>query len=186
MTRLEDALVVALQQGGFLDRDFVLLLQGLQGQSFASFAPDGDGFAVLASFCPTLAESTPEPLVLKVLVDCSGSMGGDSMASARRALHEVLQELSDCDWISYSRFGSEVKHDISGLQPCNTATIKQVSMLVDSTAADLGGTEMNAALISTFELGFNKRCKALSSKSESQPHPKDVLLITDGECPKSP
>jgi Ca-activated chloride channel family protein len=181
MSRLEDAFVVALQQSAFLDRDFVLLLQGLQGQSFASVAPDGDGFAVLASFCPTLPEKTQEPVLLKVLVDCSGSMGGDSIAAARRALHEVMKELTEQDWISYSRFGSEVKHELSGLQPCNGATIKQMASLVDSTDADLGGTEMNAALISTFELGMGKSLKALFSKSEQQNQSKDVLLITDGD-----
>ena len=181
MSRLEDAMVVTLQQGAFLDRDFVLLLQGLQGQSFASVAPDGDGFAVLASFCPNLPEKAREPVLLKVLVDCSGSMGGDSIAAARRALHEVMKELTEQDWISYSRFGDKVKHELSGLQACNAATIKQIASLVDSTDADLGGTEMNAALISTFELGMGKGLKALFSKSERQNQSKDVLLITDGD-----
>lgn len=181
MSHQEDALVVTLQQGGFLDRDFVLLLQGLQGQSFASVSPDGEGIAVLASFCPTLPEQTQEPVLLKVLVDCSGSMGGDSIAAARRALHDVMKELSDQDWISYSRFGSEVSHELPGLQPCNTATIRQMAKLVDNTEADLGGTEMNAALISTFELGMSKGLKALFTKSETPSHSKDVLLITDGD-----
>jgi len=181
MSRLEDALVVTLQQGGFLDRDFVLLLQGLQGQSFASVAPDGEGFAVLASFCPTLPEKTQEPVFLKVLVDCSGSMGGDSIAAARRSLHEVMKELTEQDWISYSRFGSDVKHELPGLQPCNASTIKQMAKLIDLTNADLGGTEMNDALISTFELGMNKGLKAIFTKSEKQNHNTDVLLITDGD-----
>lgn len=181
MSRLEEAMVVTLQQGGFLDRDFVLLLQGLQGQSFATVTPDGEGFAVLASFCPALPEKTQEPVLLKVLVDCSGSMGGDSIAAARRALHEVMKELTEQDWISYSRFGSEVKHELSGLQPCNAVTIKQIAKLVDFTDADLGGTEMNAALISTFELGMARSSKTLFSRSVNQNYSKDVLLITDGD-----
>jgi len=185
MSRGEDALVVTLQQGGFLDRDFVLLLQGLQGQSFATVAPDGDGFAVLASFCPTLPEKTQELVLLKVLVDCSGSMGGDSIDAARKALHEVLKELTEQDWISYSRFGSGVQHELKGQQPCNAATIKQVAQLIQSTDADLGGTEMNTALISTFELGLNSGVKGIFSKTESQTlahkRSKDVLLITDGD-----
>jgi Ca-activated chloride channel homolog len=181
MSRQEDSMVVTLQQGAFLDRDFVLLLQGLQGQSFATVSPDGEGFSVVASFCPTVPEKTQEPVLLKVLVDCSGSMGGDSIAAARKALHEVMKELSELDWISYSRFGSEVKHELPGLQPCNATTIKQIAKLVDMTDADLGGTEMNAALISTFELETAKGLKALFSKSENQNHSKDVLLITDGD-----
>jgi Ca-activated chloride channel family protein len=181
MSRLEDAMVVTLQQGGFLDRDFVLLLQGLQGQSFTTVTPDGEEFAVLASFCPTLPERIQEPVLLKVLVDCSGSMGGDSITAARRALHEVMKELTEQDWISYSRFGSEVKHETSGLQTCNAATIQQIAKLIDFTDADLGGTEMNAALVSTFELGMAKGFKAIFSKQEKQNHSQDVLLITDGD-----
>ena len=177
----EDALVVTLEQGAFLDRDFVLLLQGLQGKSFVTVAPDGKQFAVLASFCPQVPQDKPEPLLLKILVDCSGSMGGDSIASARRALHQVMQEMTELDWVSYSRFGSQVKHELSGLQPCNSATIKQIAKLVDFTDADLGGTEMNAALISTFELGMTKIFKVMFAKSEIQSHSKDVLLITDGD-----
>lgn len=181
MSRLEDVLVVTLQQGGFLDRDFVLLLKGLQGQSFASVATDGEGFAVLASFCPTLPEKTQEPVCLKVLVDCSGSMGGDSIAAARKSLHEVVKELTEQDWISYSRFGSDVKHELPGLQPFNANTVKKMANLIDLTHADLGGTEMNDALISTFELGMNKGLKAIFTKSEKQSHNTDVLLITDGD-----
>jgi Ca-activated chloride channel family protein len=181
MSRLEESLVVSLQQGGFLDRDFVLLLQCLQGQSFASVAPDGEGFAVLASFCPTLPEAKNKPLMLKVLVDCSGSMAGDSIAAARKALYEVMKELTEEDWISYSRFGDQVKHELSGLQMCNSATIKQVTRHIAATDADLGGTEMNSALLSTFELGMAKSFIALLHKAGNQNQKKDVLFITDGD-----
>ncbi|MDD3381821.1 MAG: VWA domain-containing protein, partial [Rugosibacter sp.] len=102
-------------------------------------------------------------------------------AAARRSLHEVVKELTEQDWISYSRFGSYVKHELPGLQPCNATTIKQMANLIDRTDADLGGTEMNDALISTFELGMNKGLKALFTKSEKQSHNTDVLLITDGD-----
>ncbi len=183
MSALEDGMEISLQQGGFLDRDFVLLLKDLEGRTFANVATDSgsDGFVVLASFCPELPIQTMEPLCMKVLVDCSGSMCGDSVSAARKALHEVMKELSQQDWISYSRFGSEVLHELSGLQPCDATTIKNIAKLVDATDADLGGTEMNAALISTFELGVNPSFKEHYAKSEKQNNNMDVLLITDGE-----
>lgn len=181
MAHNEDEIQVTLSQGGYLDRDFVLLLQNLQGQSFASVAPDGDGFAILASFCPTLPDHVPEPVLMKVLVDCSGSMIGDSISAARQALHEVMKEMTEADWISYSRFGSSVQHDLTALQPFTDNTIQQVAKLVDGTYANLGGTEMHAALISTFELGVSQDIKAIYTKSENQNNSKDVLLITDGD-----
>lgn len=181
LARLGEALVVSLNQGAFLDRDFVLLLQGLQGQSFATVAPDGEGFAVLASFCPTMPEHTKEPLLLKVLVDCSGSMGGDSISAARKALHEVLKELDDQDWISFSRFGSSVVHDLPGLVPCKAANIKQVSNLIANTEADMGGTEMNGALLSTFNQSTGPDWQQLLDTKTKLSRHQDVLLITDGD-----
>jgi Ca-activated chloride channel family protein len=77
-----------------LDRDFILTLDKLSGHSFAAAAPialsDGaappeksaEKFAALASFYPDLPQ-TDAPIYLKILVDCSGSMGGDSIRSAK-------------------------------------------------------------------------------------------------------
>lgn len=176
----DNVLVVSLTQGAFLDRDFVLLLQGLQGQSFATVAPDGDGFAVLASFCPNLADQAREPLLLKVLVDCSGSMGGGSISAARQALHEVLKELDDQDWVSYSRFGTTVVHDLPGLVPCSTANIKKAANFIAKTEADLGGTEMNGALLSTFRHSSGPDWPSRMDARAAECH-HDVLLITDGD-----
>lgn len=181
LARQGEALVVSLAQTGFLDRDFVLLLQGLEGQSFATVAPDGEGFAVLASFCPTMPSQTKEPLLLKVLVDCSGSMGGDSISAARKALHEVLKELDDRDWISFSRFGSSVVHDLPGLVPCKAGNIKKVANLISKTEADLGGTEMNDALLSTFNQSTGPDWQQLFGAKTTSARHQDVLLITDGD-----
>jgi Ca-activated chloride channel family protein len=177
----EDGVLVSLARGGYLDRDLVLLIDGLRGASFATVVPDGDAFAVLASFCPDVLSNGDAPVRLKVLVDCSGSMAGDSIQAARNALHEVLKELVPADAISYSRFGSAVHHDLNAVHPCKPAVIRLVASLITRTEADLGGTEMNQALLSTFR--FSAALADLQSETgscESQ-RPTDVLLITDGE-----
>jgi len=51
--------------------------------------------------------------------------------------------------------------------------------LIAKTDADLGGTEMNHALLSTFELG--KGHKGLLGRSGGEDQLADVLLITDGD-----
>ncbi|GHU95129.1 VWA domain-containing protein [Candidatus Desulfovibrio trichonymphae] len=63
----------------------MLNLDGLTGQSFAKIAPDSDEYMVLASFFPELP-AKDAPLLLKILVDCSGSMSGNSIESAKYAL----------------------------------------------------------------------------------------------------
>ena len=163
---------VLLEQGGMLDRDFILNLEGLEGQSFAVTGPDGDQHAVLASFCPKLPTQEVAPLLLKILVDCSGSMQGDSISQARAALHEVAQALTPADFVSYSKFGSSVEHVIPKLESCTPGLIANgLARAIKVTEADLGGTELNQALESTFAI---KR-PALGEQGI------DVLLITDGD-----
>ena len=95
-------------------------------------------------------------------------MAGDSIESAKRALHHVLSNLREDDRFSYSLFGSKVKHEFSSLKPVNQFNIGTASLLVSNTEANMGGTEIEDALLSTFKL------KGTEKKA-------DVLLITDGE-----
>ncbi|WP_442764080.1 VIT domain-containing protein [Malikia spinosa] len=165
---------VTLGQGGWLDRDFVLRLDGLEGQAFCVTAQDGDetlpqAQAVLASFCPRLPAQELVPLSLKILVDCSGSMTGDSIEQARRALHEVGQWLEPTDRIAYFRFGNQCVPVIPTLEPCTPKLVARYAKAIEQTEADLGGTELQAALLQVFGPKSKSATKA------------DVLLITDGE-----
>ena len=105
---------------------------------------------------------------LKILVDCSGSMRGESITSAKLALHHVLSGLGANDHFSYSRFGSDILHDFPSMLSAQPSVIERASALVDVTDANLGGTEIEKALHSTF---------SLKGGGEGA----DVLLITDGE-----
>lgn len=162
-----DELVVSLVRNAFLDRDFVLTVDGLEGRSMAAIAQDDERHVVLASFCPKVAETARSAISLKILVDCSGSMAGDSIESAKQALHQVLVELDPADRISYSRFGSNVDHAFDRLVTADEKNIRQMAGHVMATDADLGGTETAKALRSVFALGGGEAA--------------DVLLITDGE-----
>ena len=173
ITQQEDGVEVNLARSGFLDRDFILNLSKLENQSFFIVTPDKqigpEGCTVLASFCPpALANQKETNADIKILVDCSGSMEGDSIESAKRALHHVLSHLREDDRFSYSLFGSRVKHEFSSLKAVNQFNIGTASLLVSNTEADMGGTEIEEALLSTFKL------KGTEKKA-------DVLLITDGE-----
>lgn len=167
--RTEHGVEVTLARAAMLDRDFVLTVGGLPAQSLAVIAKDGNGYVALASFCADVPQTAAEiPLRLKLLVDCSGSMGGDSIEAAKRALHRVLAALTPADRMSYSRFGSTVRHEINRLAAADAETIRAAAACVAKTDADLGGTEMEAALRSVFALGDAEGGA-------------DVLLITDGE-----
>ena len=169
---IENGLSVTLERGGMLDRDFILNLGGVSGQSFAVSAPDGEQFITLASFCPQVPLKQAAPLLLKILVDCSGSMTGDRMDAAKRAMHSILQELNTDDCVSYSRFGDAVRHELNSLRACTPATVALVASAIRQTDADMGGTNLREALVSTF--------KNIEVPSVALTKP-GVLLITDGD-----
>jgi len=164
----EGTMVLALAGDARLDRDVVVLAEGLAGKSLTTLGRDGEGYVALASFCPPECEQKANAgLNLKILVDCSGSMNGDRIDAARRALHDVLAHLELDDSFSFSCFGSDVNHCSSSLMAATPRAVKKASEWIAETRADMGGTELAAALASTFAL--------------AQPFEADVLLVTDGD-----
>ena len=165
-----NVLTVSLGRRESLDRDFVLIVDQLAHESVALVTRDAvrpDAFAMLASFCPSVRGPGVATTAVKILVDCSGSMTGDSMDAAKRALQSIVQNLGAADRFSLSRFGSTVEHRARGLWKATETTKLAAQRWVGSLDADLGGTEMENALTSTFALA-----QTVSS---------DVLLVTDGE-----
>ncbi len=167
MQRTAESVVVSLN--GHLDRDFVVVVDGLARRPMSTLARDGDGWVALASFLPALDHANDAPLTLKVLVDCSGSMAGDSIAQARSAVARLVERLGPEDRISVSAFGSRVVHAESGLRHASAAHRAACLGWADALQADLGGTEIEAALASLFEQGGAQGRNA------------DVFMITDGE-----
>jgi len=170
--QIESGTRLLFVKGGLMDRDFIVTIEDLKGESYVSASEDDEAYAVIASFCPKLQEKEPSPFGLKILVDCSGSMQGDSIEQAQEALHELILRLTERDMVSYSKFGSTVVHTSNQLEKCTPRYIKNVlAKAVHETAADLGGTELNHALTSTFKISF---AKAYTEGC-------DLLLITDGD-----
>ncbi len=165
-----EELVVRLAQRGSLDRDFILTISDLQNQSSAISCLDTcvEGqTAIMANFSPNFGDRAAKHVSAKILVDCSGSMAGDSIAAARNALHRIVTSLEPTDKFSLSRFGSTVEHRSRGMWSGSAQAKASAKRWIEAVDADLGGTEMAAALTSTI---------AISHTGKS-----DILLITDGE-----
>jgi len=167
---LDQQIKVSLMSSAPMDRDFVLTLDQLRRESSAITAQDllnPEQYAVMASFCPELRKSASQHVNLHLLVDCSGSMAGDSIASTRSALRAILNSFEGEDQFLLSRFGSEVEHRSRAMWKINARNKLAAQRWINGIDADLGGTEMAHALLSTFELSNSLRS--------------DVLMITDGE-----
>jgi Ca-activated chloride channel family protein len=174
------AMVVSLARGGQLDRDFILVLDEVAQDSLALCAQDTvqpGAVSVLASFCPRVP-AAEHPLAVKILVDCSGSMQGDSIAAARRALQAIVAGLREGERFSLSRFGSTVEHRSRALWRTSPATRLAGQRWAAQLQADLGGTEMEKALDSTLALAGDA---AASPGAGEGVAPVDLLLITDGQ-----
>ncbi len=170
----DDVTTLSLFGEAFLDRDVVLLIDLVPQQQVATLTQDGEEFPVLLSITPTLsaeAAASACEIQLKVLVDCSGSMGGESMALAKEGLMALMPLLSSADVVSFSRFGNQPKRVI-GRMTAATPEFKASSLreAIEGTDADMGGTEMNCALVDTFNI-----------KTDRSERPVNVLVITDGE-----
>ena len=170
----EGKTLVNLSRDGYLDRDLVLVFDGVESAGVFAVTEDGGEYPALLSFT---AEASAEvrqqatEIELKILVDCSGSMEGDSIKLARKGLKSLLPLLSSVDKVSYSLFGCTPKRVI-GRMTAATPEFKARSLTpaIAKTSADLGGTELHSALKDTFEI-----------VSDASKRPVNVLLITDGE-----
>ncbi len=165
--------ILELAADARLDRDVVVIVTPREPRPSLLIRAD-DAFnasaprVMMAALQP--ATLTPRKRIsLKLLVDCSGSMSGDSITSARAALRGVVAGLSEDDWLSLSRFGTTVEH-LFAPSLAKPQALRYLRPLIDDMQADLGGTEMEEALRAVFELPRD------ADQSSS-----DVLLITDGQ-----
>lgn len=179
-TKSFDGINVQLGNQAYLDRDFVLLVEDLEGESFCIAGPDTEGSnttAIITSFCPKLPKTKPSNLRLKVLLDCSGSMAGDSMKQARVALIHLFKQLNEEDSFAYTRFGSSLDRVTKKMTPAYSERIQSLLSIIEKTEADLGGTELGMAMTDVFNMNANGKSRNSPEVTDSA----DVLLITDGE-----
>lgn len=159
-------MAISLRSKAWLDRDFVLELKELVQCSWAlvaNTAPEEQ--VVLLGLLPQVTQKQQKRI--KILVDCSGSMGGGRIEAAKRSLMTFLRYLHSDDLFTLSRFGNHVEHLWQDLRLADSDMKVSAQHWVSRLQADMGGTEMGQALAATFNL----------AKKQGG----DVLLITDGD-----
>jgi Ca-activated chloride channel family protein len=154
-----------------MDRDFVLLFDSPDaGRSAAITGRDGGGYAVVASFNPRfggLRDSAARSI--KIVIDCSGSMEGDSIAQARSALMRIVNSIRPQDYVNIICFGSQTRALFKRQRLATDRTLARVRSLAHRLNATMGGTELGRAL----DLAYGM-------EMPDGPTP-NIFLITDGE-----
>ena len=164
--------VIEIARPAAMDRDCVLEahVTGMDAGR-ALLDRDGEDWVVLASFrpeIPDLGENSAHRC-LKIVVDCSGSMSGDSIEQVRIAGDRILDSLRPGDLFDIVAFGTGHRALFGRALPASPANIARGREFVRDLDADLGGTEIESALRAAYG-------------TEGEPGmPHDVLLITDGE-----
>ena len=171
--RGEESTVISLADGSaVMDRDFVLNFRLDQaGSASATVSRDRDGYVALASFNPRFPVRMDDaPRSLKVVIDCSGSMMGDSIGQARRAFMRILDSLRPQDCFNIVVFGSTARALFPTGREATGPNLIRARKFARQMDADMGGTEIAPAL----NLAYRLTMPAGKPRG-------DVLLITDGE-----
>ena len=163
-------------EGAVADRDCVVLIE--RPQDAPEPAPleivaeaDGGGQICLARV-HVPEDGREDPLNLEVVVDCSGSMSGDSIFQAKKGLRCLLEELRPRDRFNVTCFGSSTRSMEARTIPADSRGVSRALAFVAGIEADMGGTELVPALEAVA-----RRSRASRGESDRT----DILLLTDGE-----
>src|SRR2546429_4827557 len=154
-----------------LDRDFVLLMRPEDAhQPVAHVAREADGtLCAMVTFHPQPLGIPSRGNEVLFLLDCSGSMQGDSIAQAQRALALCVRALATHDSFNIVCFGSHFTSLWPAPRPYSQASLEEATQYIQQVRADLGGTEILAPL------------QHLLQMAPDPERPRQVLVLTDGE-----
>jgi len=113
---------------------------------------------------------TTKPKEIIFVVDCSGSMDGDSITEAKKAVEIALKALPTDVHFNIYRFGSTFNFLFKSSQKYSEISVSQGLAFLNDTRADLGGTGILAP--------FQHICSTTKKSNEVQ---RDIILLTDGE-----
>jgi len=158
----------------FMDKDIVFTFKthkSREDRSFTLVGKDFDGYAAIASFYPSFGNDLPrQSKSVTFVIDCSGSMMGASIQSAKIALSKALELFCEEDLFNIIKFGTHHEKLFDKEVPANLENINIAKHMIHSIDANMGGTEMQSALQSAYDGHFI-----------SQNHQAYLFLITDGQ-----
>ncbi len=153
-----------------MDRDFILIIDPGESESGAAYCcNDGDYSYWQLDFSIPQIYFTPKTRSKEVifLLDCSGSMSGDSILEAKKALEICLKALPKACKFNVYRFGSSFNSFFIKSQDYSEDKLTLALNKLERTQAILGGTEIYEPLKEIY--------------SESAENGRTILLLTDGE-----
>jgi len=166
---------IQISKGSVTNQDFVLNWRpelGAAPQS-AHFTQqvNGDEYGLIMLLPPVKTEqvSQTQPREMILILDTSGSMEGDAIKQAKKALILAVEQLQETDNFNIIEFNSYAQNLWKSPMPANTDNKKDAKNFVNSLSAN-GGTEMKSAL----KLAFSQ--PRINDSSTLR----QIVFITDG------
>jgi Ca-activated chloride channel family protein len=157
-------------------RDFVLYFttgKARVGVSAVTYRPPGEDpyFMLLVAPDAKLAEKEIAAKDVVFVCDTSGSMSGEKIEQARRALESLLGNLNPADRFGVITFSSDVRRFRDALAPASKDNLDAARSWVREIKA-VGGTNINDALLDAFQV--------LGPRREGT-RARQVVFLTDGQ-----
>lgn len=161
-----EGLKVTLAKGASMDRDFILEMEidAVQSLGISAFAHDSH-VAMLTLLPPSVDQREQNRDVVLVL-DCSGSMQGDSLKLAKEGIQLALGSMQPNEKFGLVAFGSNAIAFDKQLRPANRKNLDMARRWVNLLES-MGGTNLYGAMDLALKLHDNQAM--------------DILLLTDGE-----
>lgn len=115
------------------------------------------------------ADYLPKGREIVFVLDCSGSMQGDSIEEAKKALEILIKALSTDMMFNIYRFGNGFDHLYQSSKSYNEKSMKAALKYLSKTEASMGGTEVLPPL------------EDICKEAPADGFRRDIILITDGE-----
>lgn len=169
----DDAVVSFSSGKTAMDRDFILTVayeKKFAAKAFLSKNND-EKFIQIFIMPDEMDETgnTPQKKEIIFVLDCSGSMQGESIAEAKKALEILIRALGANTTFNIYRFGGNFDRLFRHSKTYNEKSMKEALKYLSNTDADKGGTEILPVLEDIYETrpadGFQKQ----------------IFLLTDGQ-----
>lgn len=161
-----DGLKVTLAKGAAMDRDFILEMDSPTVQSLGVSAFARDMHLAMLTLLPPTVEHNVQNRDVILILDCSGSMQGDSIRLAKEGIQLALGSMQPNERFGLVAFGSSAITFDKELQPANRKNLDMARRWV-TFLEDMGGTNLYGAMEQALKLVDDQAA--------------DILLLTDGE-----
>lgn len=157
------------------DTDFVLYYTVSEkdiGANMLAFREDGEKGYFLLFLAPGQEDGPGMEKDIVFVIDTSGSMRGEKLRQAKRALLYCVERLADGDRFSVIGFSTTVNPIDNGLLPSNGETRDKAAGFIEKLTSK-GGTNISDALKTAAGI--------LNGRSRTGSRPGIIVFLTDGE-----